>query len=394
MEFIFQPYKAQLGSLLIEDLKSKKYDTFMFTVAYAKISGVSRLYDAMTSFIADGGKVLATIGIDQNNTSYEALKAISEISNDLFVFHNRSLTSTFHPKMFMLKGKRFGKIYIGSNNLTNGGLFTNYEISSYQEFDLCDPYEAQTFAEAVSNFILFQTEGSCCKKLSYELLEKMYEQHLVCTESEIQSITKQTATPKTSSKEKLFGTESFSAKVQPSDLQHLTPNKQVRSVYSDLEKVTEEIIAEFAHNTDEKDQSFYKALSSNDVDKKSSPGQIIIPIRFKEFFEPLCEPQKTSVGALQSEKFFNILYENTNTLVKNARVIFYQPAPNHRRQNNELRFALRNREIFNTFSANDVLVFSKAPKGKQKEYDYSIKLVPHTSSEIASFDEKYDWIIE
>ncbi len=139
-------------------------------------------------------------------------------------------------------------------------------------------------------------------------------------------------------------------------------------------------------------KSFYKRLSGNDVDKKSSPGQIIIPIAFKEFFEPLSEPQRTQAGAMQSERYFNLLYENTGVIVENARIIFYEPAPGHKRKNSELRFALRNRGIFGTFGQNDVLVFTQAPQNKQGEYAYAVKRIAQDDPGMSGYPKRFAWI--
>ena len=130
------------------------------------------------------------------------------------------------------------------------------------------------------------------------------------------------------------------------------------------------------------------------MDKKSSPGQIIIPIAFKGFFGPLSEPQATRVGAMQSERYFSLLYENTGDVVENARVIFYEPAPGHKRKNSEVRFALRNRGIFDTFSKDDVLVFTQAPQSEQGQYLCSMKRVSVDSPEIEEYAGRFGWIQE
>lgn len=41
MSLLLQPHEGRLGELLLEDLRSKQYDTFLFCTAYAKLSGVS-----------------------------------------------------------------------------------------------------------------------------------------------------------------------------------------------------------------------------------------------------------------------------------------------------------------------------------------------------------------
>ena len=139
-------------------------------------------------------------------------------------------------------------------------------------------------------------------------------------------------------------------------------------------------------------KSFFKHLSKNDVDLKSSPGQIIIPIEFKSFFEPLSEPQTTNAGAKQSERYFNIQYENSGEVVENARVIFYVPSPQAPRKNSELRFAIRNREIFKTFEQGDILIFSLAPQNKYSPFLFTVKRIPRDDPDASNYTERFSWI--
>ena len=42
------------------------------------------------------------------------------------VFHN-PLPHTFHPKLYLFKSDDHAEMVMGSGNLTEGGLYTNYE---------------------------------------------------------------------------------------------------------------------------------------------------------------------------------------------------------------------------------------------------------------------------
>lgn len=108
MKLIVQPHDARVGELLVEDLRSKRYHTFLFCAAYAKLSGVSALDDALREFTSNGGATYASVGIDQRGTSYEALRALMELSAELYVVHNRSQASTFHLKAYIWPGTRAG----------------------------------------------------------------------------------------------------------------------------------------------------------------------------------------------------------------------------------------------------------------------------------------------
>ena len=397
MKLIVQPYNEKLGKLLADDLSSGKYNRFTFSVAYAKISGVDALYDPILAFQAAGGTVHATIGIDQKNTSYEALRAVLGFAEDLYIFHNRSLSSTFHPKVYILSGEKHGKVYVGSNNLTNGGLYSNYEVASCEEFNLTIPEAMEAFSNMVRSLGGFQQEGPCCKKASDELIQKLYNDHMVCTESEIRVVSKRSGLVKSGIiEEPVFGVETITGHSKKHDFGRLAPETQVRKEYRTV-VVSESVEAPapvVAEEVDGPAKSFYKRLSKNDVDLKSSPGQIIIPIAYKELFEPFSEPQKTPKGAMQSERYFNLRYLNSNEIVENARVIFYEPSPLHPRKNSELRFALRNRNIFSKFEQGDVLIFTQAPKSTQGQYVLIVERIPHDSPRINFYPERFAWIVE
>lgn len=129
MTIVDQPFRGSLGFKLIEQLNSGKFNRFIFSVAYAKTSGVNRLLPYMKDFKSNGGAIKAIVGIDQSNTSYEALKALCSVCDSLFIYHSEDFTSTFHVKAYLLSGTRGNWIAIGSNNFTAGGLFSNYEAS-------------------------------------------------------------------------------------------------------------------------------------------------------------------------------------------------------------------------------------------------------------------------
>lgn len=399
MKLMIQPYYDKLGNLLTDDLGSGKYRSFTFLVAYAKLSGVDALYDPILAFREAGGTVQATIGVDQTNTSYEALRVTLSLADEMFIFHNRSLSSTFHPKVYILAGEKSGKIYVGSGNLTNGGLYSNYEVAGCEEFDLTVPEAAEAFANIVRSIGEFRKEGPCCKKATEALIKQLYDAHLVCTESEIRVISEKRNSILTRAREAgadaVFGAEPITGRAKKHDFSHFAPETEIREEYrTKIVKADEDVSSPLDIEDDVPGKSFYKRLSQNDVDLKSSPGQIVIPIAYKPFFEPLSEPQRTKGGAMQSERYFKLRYENSGEIVENARVIFYVPAFFHPRKNSEVRFALRNREIFRSFEQDDVLVFTQAPRSKQGQYICTVKRIPHDSSEANAYPKRFAWIVE
>lgn len=128
MELLSQPFTGQLGNRLIDLLDSGKYHTLNILVAFAKTSGVLRLKSAIEKFRFSGGKVNVIVGVDLGGTSHEALTSLLINTDSLAVVHSEKI-QTFHPKIYHLEGAGGDLLIVGSNNLTGGGLWTNFESS-------------------------------------------------------------------------------------------------------------------------------------------------------------------------------------------------------------------------------------------------------------------------
>lgn len=73
--------------------------------------------------------------------------ALAELDR-VHIWHHPSPFTTFHPKFYIFQGDTLAEIYIGSNNLTVGGLETNCEAGVRISYDL--PAEATEWAVALS----------------------------------------------------------------------------------------------------------------------------------------------------------------------------------------------------------------------------------------------------
>lgn len=158
MDIVNQPFKQPLGFYLIEKIQSGAFSAFHFIVAYAKTSGVNRLLPYMKQFKENGGTIRAVVGIDQGNTSYEALVSLLSVCDELYIYHSEDFMRTFHVKAYHLGTSGNNWIAIGSNNFTAGGLFSNYEASMVSAAD-----ETQTndFMDMFRRYS--DTESPCCK---------------------------------------------------------------------------------------------------------------------------------------------------------------------------------------------------------------------------------------
>lgn len=138
MELLNQPFTGQLGNRLIEQLESADYHTLNVAVAFAKTSGVLRLKDSIQNFRDKGGVVNINVGVDLGVTSYEALQSLLLCTDSLNVVHSEK-SQTFHSKVYHFLGDEKGVIIVGSNNMTGGGLWTNFESSSYINISMKEP---------------------------------------------------------------------------------------------------------------------------------------------------------------------------------------------------------------------------------------------------------------
>ncbi|MCH4225435.1 MAG: phospholipase D family protein [Alcaligenes faecalis] len=130
----------RLGNFLAESLTDPQWTDFRAAVAFIKRSGTKHLQEALSEFVERGGNVVITAGVDLGGTTVEGLQdllcAVGD-KGEIFVFHNAN-NSTFHPKIYLFKNDAQAKLFIGSGNLTEGGLFTNYEVALHVALDLTD----------------------------------------------------------------------------------------------------------------------------------------------------------------------------------------------------------------------------------------------------------------
>lgn len=340
---IYQPIHDYLGNILIEKLTNREitFDNLYIIVAFAKKSGVSKIQQALTIFRRNGGKIKVVVGIDSKGTTIEGLELLYNLCDEVYVFHDNNPLQNFHPKIYILeKEGEYAEIYIGSSNLTRGGLFSNYEGNIGIILDLGKNDEKEIFDEFIQLFNYYSNindEHNRCKQVNNELITQLEDLGYLDSEIIQQSIR---TTPRIESEEQLrleefthiFGSASF-----------------------EIEEIETAIIPVI-------DDGFWKKLSNNDVSLTSSPGQIIIPKRFLAFLPPFINWRDMPSGGRQADIFFDVKYIDKNgveQIVKDARAIYYIPAPHHPRPNQEIRFTFRNKEILRNLTAGDILEFRR-----------------------------------
>ncbi len=210
MEIINQPHGSQLGNrlnLILEQNDENKFETFLIVVAYVKRTGVAHLKESIDKFRASGGKVKAIVGIDQRNTSVQGLRLLHTLCDEIWVYHNESLGYTFHPKIYAFeKSGDKAIVFIGSSNMTEGGLYSNYEVNSVSEYNLTNSEHAKAFEGIKQMFEDYSKPSNMSKPLTPELIETLFDDGYLSDETKTQKIlrAKSVATPK---ERTIFGTE-------------------------------------------------------------------------------------------------------------------------------------------------------------------------------------------
>jgi HKD family nuclease len=176
VKFIVQPdQQPRLGDYLLDHFGQEGWTSFRAAVAFVKRSGVRHIANALKEFCARA-RVQISVGIDLGGTSAEGLKALLDSlqgTGNIWVFHNDN-NSTFHPKVYLFKKDNQADILVGSGNLTEGGLYTNYEASLSMSLDLSNPVDVQLLSNIENTLDIWsQPAAGTAVRLTLEVLEQL-----------------------------------------------------------------------------------------------------------------------------------------------------------------------------------------------------------------------------
>lgn len=154
--FYNQPLAHRFGTALTSDIESEKWTRVEIAVAWVRHSGTRHLEPSFKKFLSRGGFAQVVVGVDIENTSAEGLNDLLAFQNDgnieTFVHHNEAET-IFHPKVYLFCNDSDARLIVGSNNLTEAGLFVNTEAGLQLDAPVTDELirDAQTALAAWRN---------------------------------------------------------------------------------------------------------------------------------------------------------------------------------------------------------------------------------------------------
>ena len=182
--YIMQPTSGNLYVPLAEQLTTVQNGELNIQVAYAKSSGVDLLTAALQTFRSAGGNIRVLVGIDQKNTTAEALYKLTQLCDELYVVHDSAFAQTYHPKIFIVRNADQAWVAVGSNNLTRGGLCINYETCHTQILNLTDTLDRRSYENLAEAFTLYQESNLVKRISSVEDIQELLRNGLIVTEQQ------------------------------------------------------------------------------------------------------------------------------------------------------------------------------------------------------------------
>lgn len=211
VDYIAQP-DTQLGKVLADFLDSNPNPSrVVFVSAFVSVQTLMRLKQQILDLKGAGADVRFVLGIDLGGTSQEALAEVLRWEIDCRIVNHRWPGHTFHPKLYLFKWDTRAVVIIGSNNITEGGFFNNYEGAGHITYDF--PKDEEDFISACEKLRRFlDPDGPVVKPLTDELLKALIDRGDVPTEEEARKNWAASRKPISKDEDKeepLFGTEDF-----------------------------------------------------------------------------------------------------------------------------------------------------------------------------------------
>ena len=141
-------------------------------VAWVKRSGLDRTQDHLRALRARGGTLELIVGISQGGATKQGLSLALDLFDSVHVFHDRS-GRTFHPKFYVADGYNSACILIGSNNLTAGGVYYNYEAGAIIDLDLRDTDDRAFFEDCDRLIHDLRGDSAICIELNSRVLDQL-----------------------------------------------------------------------------------------------------------------------------------------------------------------------------------------------------------------------------
>ena len=185
--------------------------SIIFVSAFVSVQTIMRVKRQILGLKESGSDIRFVLGIDLGGTSREVLAELLEWDIDVRIIKHRIPRHTFHPKLYFFQWPDRATVIVGSNNMTEGGFFGNYEGATCITYSL--PEETEAFDTARSQLDRFlQPDGPTVHQLTKKFLAELIDRRVVPAEAEIRKglATKGESSPKQKGRP-IFGKEDFAS---------------------------------------------------------------------------------------------------------------------------------------------------------------------------------------
>ena len=187
MQFLYnQPLAHRFGVALQSCLRDTTWTQFDAAVAWVRRTGTRHLVPLLRELLGREGAVRFVVGVDIENTSTEGLQDLLDLesfgNSQTHVYHNE-FGGTFHPKIYLFSNATDARLIIGSNNLTEAGLFTNTEAGLQAEAKATDKVIVNTRSALTS---WADPTQNLAKRLTADLLRELVDEGYILSEITLQ----------------------------------------------------------------------------------------------------------------------------------------------------------------------------------------------------------------
>jgi len=292
MDFIAQPIgRFRLGDYLLSNFQNEQWSLFRAAVAFVKNSGVKHIYSLLSDF-QQRGQSKISVGIDNGVTTYEGLVNLLDAigtDSEMWIFHNEN-SSIFHPKVYLFANDQNADFIVGSGNLTEGGLFTNYEAFLRVSLDLQNAEDKQQYDEIISylDYWIDPSTG-CAVQVGLQFLNDLRDNDYLPTENQIRRERKEKRQQAQERGKKIRGFKPFGRTKVPSAPYQPAIPVQLPEVVSVAETTPDTFMVEPVEEQDGLYMGFVMTLQQTDVGygqrtagaSKRSP-EIFIPLKARD----------------------------------------------------------------------------------------------------------------
>ncbi len=150
--------------------------------AWAQESGIKHLVPVVNEVRSRGGVAEAILGVDQGIATAEGLTLALSTFDRVYLFHDGS--RTFHPKLYAIENQRQARLIIGSSNVTEGGLFDNFEASVELDLDRTSSEDEKLRSQARTYYDTFLGKGMPFRELDAALIAELRKEGVIATARE------------------------------------------------------------------------------------------------------------------------------------------------------------------------------------------------------------------